>query len=93
MYVIIFVILYADIPFDSTYTWKICDHEFAVVLKSIILVVTKKICCKHNRKELVDFVEGNHRPIATSDNIFGRLLNNLPRTDYLGLTLIPAINK
>jgi hypothetical protein len=48
---------------------------------------------EHDRKELVDFVEGNHRPIATSDNIFGRLLNNLLRTDYLGLALVAAINE
>ncbi|MGA9152759.1 MAG: hypothetical protein WBZ36_19450 [Candidatus Nitrosopolaris sp.] len=39
------------------------------------------------------YVEGNHRPIITSDNFFGRLLNNLPRTDYLGLALIAAIKE
>jgi len=30
-----------------------------------------------NRNEIVDFVQGNQRPIALSNNVYGKLLNEL----------------
>ena len=32
---------------------------------------------EHNKNDIVNFVEGNQRPIPIADNIFGKLLNKL----------------